>query len=225
MKRIRIPVTDKEETSAVLSLPTGKARSTAIVVAHGAGNDMNTPLLEAFSEGLAGAGYPTLRFNFLYREHGKKAPDSPAVLEKTWLAAHRFMNESSGLEVSTFVAAGKSMGGRIASQMVASGILPAAGLVFLGYPLHPAGSREKLRDAHLYDIMVPMLFFAGTRDPLCDLRLLDAVLKRLRHQWDLHTIEGGDHSFHVPKSAGLGDREIFSAIIKKTLEWLSKRME
>jgi predicted alpha/beta-hydrolase family hydrolase len=221
-KRVTIPITDKEQTSAILSIPEGIAKGTAIIVAHGAGNDMENQLLAAFSDGLAAAGYPTLRFNFLYKERGRKAPDSPAVLEGTWLAAYRFITESSGLNVDSVVAAGKSMGGRIASQMVASGLLPVTRLIFLGYPLHPANNKEKLRDAHLYKIAVPMLFFAGTRDPLCDLNLLDTVLKRLRHQWELHTIEGGDHSFHVPKSSGLTDEAVFAAIIKKTVEWLSR---
>jgi uncharacterized protein len=224
-KRVKIPVTDKEQTSAVLSIPEGMAKRTGIIVAHGAGNDMETPLLAAFSEGLATAGYPALRFNFLYKEHGRKAPDSTAVLEKAWLAAYRFIAESSDLSVDSVVVAGKSMGGRIASQMVASGLLPAARLIFLGYPLHPAGNREKLRDAHLYKITVPMLFFAGARDPLCDLGLLKTVLAKLQHPWNLHTIEGGDHSFHVPKSFGLNDGTIFAAIINRTLEWLSRSPE
>ena len=221
-KRVRIAVGGEEETSAILSIPGGKIARTAIIVAHGAGNDMETPLLAAFSDGLATAGYPALRFNFLYKERGRKAPDSPAVLEKTWLAAYRFIKESSGLEVDSVVAAGKSMGGRIASQMVASGLLPASRLIFLGYPLHPADNKEKLRDAHLYKIAVPMLFFAGTRDPLCDLTLLKSVLKKLAHPWDLYTIEGGDHSFHVPKSLGMRDEAIFAAIVNKTLDWLSQ---
>jgi predicted alpha/beta-hydrolase family hydrolase len=222
-KRVEIPVTGKEQTSAILSIPEGiAAKRSAIIVAHGAGNDMETPLLAAFTEGLAAAGHPTLRFNFLYRERGGKAPDSPAVLERTWLAAYSFITESSGLNIDSVVAAGKSMGGRIASQMVSSGLLPAARLVFLGYPLHPANNKEKLRDAHLYKITIPMLFFAGTRDPLCDLTLLEMVLKRLQSPWDLHTIEGGDHSFHVPKSSSLNDEAIFAAIIKKTVEWLSQ---
>jgi uncharacterized protein len=218
-KRVIIPV-NEEKTSAILSVPEGIAKKTGIIVAHGAGNDMETPLLAAFSDGLAVEGYPTLRFNFLYKERGRKAPDTPAVLEKTWLAAYRFMAESSGFNLDTIVAAGKSMGGRIASQMVASGLLPAQRFIFLGYPLHPAGNQEKLRDAHLYQIAVPMLFFAGTRDPLCDLSLLNSVLKRLKHPWELYTIDGGDHSFHVPKSFSLKDEEVFSAIINKTLEWL-----
>jgi uncharacterized protein len=220
IKRVKIPVTEKEDTSGILSLPEGIAKRIAIIVAHGAGNDMETPLLVSFSEGLAASGHPTLRFNFLYKERGQKAPDSPTVLERTWQAAYRFMSESSGLNIDYLVAAGKSMGGRIASQMVASGHLPAARLIFLGYPLHPAGNREKLRDAHLYEIKVPMLFFAGTRDPLCDLTLLGTVLGRLNSPWELYTVEGGDHSFHVPKSSGLTDEAVFSGITTKTVEWL-----
>ncbi len=220
MERVKIPVAGEGETSAVISIPPEEAGKTTIIVAHGAGNDMENPLLAEFSRGLAASGHPSMRFNFLYKERGRKAPDSPAVLEKTWLAAYRFMTESSGLKVDSVVAAGKSMGGRIASQMVASGLLPASRLIFLGYPLHPAGSKEKLRDAHLYKIAIPMLFFAGTRDPLCDLTLLKSVLKKLAHPWDLYTIEGGDHSFHVPKSSGLKEEEIFSSIVNKTLKWL-----
>jgi hypothetical protein len=104
--------------------------------------------------------------------------------------------------------------------MAAEGILPAEGLIFLGYPLHPPGKKEKLRDAHLYRITVPMLFFAGTRDSLCDLGLLRGVLERLAAPCRLETIEGGDHSFRVPKAAGLPEREVHRRITEHTRRWL-----
>ncbi len=219
-RKMTIPVEGRGQTSGVLSVPEQSTKGTAVIIAHGAGNDMDMPLISAFSDGLAAAGYPALRFNFIYTEHGRKAPDRQEVLEDAWLAAYRFLIESPGLTIDAVVAAGKSMGGRVASQMVASGLLPAKRLVFLGYPLHPADNKEKLRDAHLYEINIPMLFFAGTRDPLCDLALLKAVLARLRAPWELHTVEGGDHSFHVPKSLGMTDEAIFRSITGKTLEWL-----
>lgn len=112
------------------------------------------------------------------------------------------------------------MGGRIASQLAARGDLPVGALLFLGYPLHGAGDKERLRDGHLYEITLPMLFFAGTRDPLRDAEKLQSVLTRLNAPWSLETIEGGDHSFHVPKKAGRRDEEIFSGIVKRTADWL-----
>jgi predicted alpha/beta-hydrolase family hydrolase len=94
-------------------------------------------------------------------------------------------------------------------------------MVFLGYPLHPPGDKEKLRVAHLFQIRVPMLFFAGTRDSLCDPSLLRKTLKKLSVPWDLEVIEGGDHSFHVPQSSGLTEEAIFGRILQKTVEWLA----
>lgn len=221
-KRLSIPVEGKGQTSGILSMPEGPRKKTAIIVAHGAGNDMNNPLLASFAEGLSASGYPTLRFNFLYKEHGGKAPDTEETLIKVWQSAYRTLGEVPGLDVDVRIAAGKSMGGRIASQMVADGLLRLERLIFLGYPLHSVNNKEKLRDTHLYQIKIPMLFFAGTRDPLCDLGRLETVLKKLRAPWDLHTIEGGDHSFHVPKSTGKRDEDIYQTIIEKTLDWLSQ---
>jgi hypothetical protein len=219
-ENVSIPLGEMEHTSAIITLPGGDIKRTGVIVAHGAGNDMNTPLLKAFSEGLAAAGYPTLRFNFLYREHGRKAPDKYETLAETWATAAAFFRERLSQRIDSWVAAGKSMGGRVASQMVADGLLAADGLIFLGYPLHPAGNQERLRDAHLYRITVPMLFFAGTRDPLCDSARLRLVLDHITAAWNLHIIEGGDHSFHVPKSAGTSEAEIYHDIVRETVRWL-----
>jgi hypothetical protein len=91
---------------------------------------------------------------------------------------------------------GKSLGGRIASMCVADG-MPAAGLVFLGYPLHPPGKPERIRDEHLYRIQVPMLFLHGTADPFARPTLLAEVVRKLGERATLEQIEGGDHSFNV----------------------------
>jgi predicted alpha/beta-hydrolase family hydrolase len=218
---ISIPVDGGEATSGILARPDGSSeKKPGVIVAHGAGNNMHTPFLAVFSEGLARAGYPVLRFNFLYAEHGRKAPDKAAALERTWLAAFKFFKEVLGSSTGSYVAAGKSMGGRIASQMVAESRLSVDRLVFLGYPLHPPGNKEKLRDTHLYQIHIPMLFFAGTRDPLCDTGLLNGVLKNLKAPWEVFSIQGGDHSFHVPKSAGFTGNDVYGRIVTKTIEWL-----
>ncbi|OPY78608.1 MAG: Alpha/beta hydrolase family protein [Syntrophorhabdus sp. PtaU1.Bin153] len=220
-KNTIIPTGNDEHTSGILLVPEEGSRRIAVIVAHGAGNDMNTPLIVSFSEGLAKAGYPTLRFNFLYKDRGKKAPDRQETLVQTWQSAYRFAADTLGTDVDSWVAAGKSMGGRVASEMVSDGLLPVDRLILLGYPLHPSDNKEKLRDAHLRKIEIPMLFFAGTRDPLCNMEKLDGVLKQLRAPWDLRIIEGGDHSFHVPRGARIQDEEIFGQITAKTLEWLA----
>jgi hypothetical protein len=195
-------------------------KSTGVITAHGAGNDMENALLAAFTDGLAGAGYPALRFNFPYKEKGLKAPDKPKTLEDTWSAVYRYFREESSVKVNHIIAAGKSMGGRIASQMAAEKILRAEGLIFLGYPLHPANDYSKIRDAHLYNIELPMLFFAGTRDPLCDLSKLQTVLAKLSAPWTLDIIEGGDHSFHIPKAMGISESGVFDRIVKTATQWI-----
>ena len=220
--RLTIPVSKGESVSGLLTTPANKKKvySAGIITAHGAGNDMENDLLAAFAEGMAHAGYPVLRFNFPYKEKNLKAPDKPGMLEDTWAAAWRYFKEDSPIKVKHLIAAGKSMGGRIASQMAAVGKLPAEGLIFLGYPLHPASDRSKIRDAHLYHVKMPMLFFAGTRDTLCDLNILQSVLDKLSARWELEIIEGGYHSFHVPKSMGIPESEIYHRIVKRTTRWM-----
>jgi len=221
-KKLTIPVTKDESVSAILTMPPNKKRmySAGVITAHGAGNDMENDLLVPFTDGLAKAGYPALRFNFPYKEKGLKAPDNPKKLEDTWAAVYRYFKEDSTVHVNHIIAAGKSMGGRLASQMAAERKLPVEGLIFLGYPLRPAGDQSKIRDAHLYDIEIPMLFFAGTRDSLCDIAKLQSVLKKLSAPWKLEIIEGGDHSFHIPKSMGITKSEIFDRIVKTAKQWI-----
>jgi len=221
-KSVHIAIDDEASVSGLLHAPEHPEgrEHTAVILAHGAGNDMNNPLLAAVSHRLADEGFTALRFNFPYKEKGKKAPDSQAVLIRTWRAAERFLREESGVRVGRLICGGKSMGGRIASQMTAEWLLACDGLVFLGYPLHPAGKKDRLRDAHLYGLHVPMLFFAGTRDPLCDLDLLRGVLSRVDVPCILETVDGGDHSFNVPKSTGLSRETVYGQIAARTVEWV-----
>jgi predicted alpha/beta-hydrolase family hydrolase len=183
-------VTERGEVSAALSGPAKGAP--LLVLAHGAGRDLEDPLLVGFAEALAAASVSCLRFNFPYRELGRKAPDPEPVLRATWEGAF-----GRGLELGTPVwAGGKSLGGRIASMVVADG-LPAVGLIFVGYPLHPPGKPERIRDAHLPSIRVPMLFLQGTKDPFAQWDLLEQTMSRLGKRATLHAVEGGDHSFRV----------------------------
>lgn len=163
-----------------------------LVLAHGAGNDLKAPLLAGAAEALARRGVACLRFNFPYREAGRKGPDPESVLRQAWRAAFERAEE---LADRVWVG-GKSLGGRIASLLVAEG-MAAAGLVFVGYPLHAPGRHERVRDAHLDAIRVPMLFLQGTADPFARWDLLQATVARLGRRAKLHPVEGGDHSFRV----------------------------
>ena len=216
-----IPIGEGKQVSGVLSLP-DRDGNKGVILAHGAGNDMNQPMIVFLAEGLARAGYLTLRFNFLYKEEGRNAPDRQEMLYLAWQGAYRFLREHPVYSTEHITAAGKSMGGRIASQMVADGRLSVEQLIFLGYPLHAPGRKDRLRSEHLDKIEIPMRFFAGTRDQLCDLELLREVLSRLRAPWDLEIIEGGDHSFNVPKVMGTDLQKVYGRILSKALTWLGE---
>jgi len=217
-----IPINEEVYVSGVMSIPEGyqKSHGKAVILAHGAGIDMSQSLLGFFAAGLSHAGYLTLRFNFPYKDKGKRAPDPPKKLEATWLSVYSFLKDHPEYGTEHIIAAGKSMGGRIASQLVSDGRLPVEKLIFLGYPLHPPGRTEKLRDSHLYTIKIPMLFFAGTRDSLCNLEKLTGVLNKLSAPWELNIIEGGDHSFRTPKSMGLSETEVYINLLYDAVTWL-----
>jgi predicted alpha/beta-hydrolase family hydrolase len=154
---------------------------------------MRNPMLDGFAAGVAAAGVACLRFNFLYSEAGRRSPDREPLLREAWHEAFDRGREIGG----PAWAGGKSMGGRIASMMVADGELDAAGLVLVGFPLHPPGKPDRLRDQHLDGIGVPMLWLQGTADPFGRWDLLEGVVGRLGDRALLHRVEGGDHSFRV----------------------------
>jgi len=184
--------TAKGPVSGLWGGPAG-ARA-AVVLGHGAGGTMESPLFDGFCACLDTAELDTLRFNFPYAEQGRKAPDrAPALIEafNAAMAAARERDPNRPV-----FAGGKSMGGRMASMAVAEG-MEAAGLIFIGYPLHPPGNPEKIRDEHLYGIRVPMLFLQGTEDPFARWELLESVVQRLGSWAQLHRVAGGDHSFRV----------------------------
>jgi predicted alpha/beta-hydrolase family hydrolase len=154
---------------------------------------MRTVLLDGFAAGLSTAGVSCLRFTFAYSEAGKRSPDREPALRAVWRAAF-----DRGTDLGDPVwAGGKSLGGRIASMMAADGEIDAAGLVLVGYPLHPPGKPERLRDEHLGRVSVPMLFLQGTADPFARWDLVTKVLDRLGDRASLHPVDGGDHSFRV----------------------------
>lgn len=211
---------DRIETpaGAVSCAVDGPPRSAVtIVLAPGAGADMRHEFMEFFARGLGELGLRVVRFNFAYAEQGRRSPDRQPVLEDTYRAVLAHVRRT--LEPKALVAGGKSMGGRIASHVAATGE-PVDGLVFLGYPLHPPGKPERVRDAHLYDITAPMLFVEGTRDPFCPLPTLEKVRSQLAARSELHVVEDGDHSLKVRKSSGRSTDEAWREAVAATAEWV-----
>jgi predicted alpha/beta-hydrolase family hydrolase len=190
---------------------------TIVVLAHGAGSPMDSPYMEAFAEGLAAAEVRVVRFNFLYSQAGKRAPDRGPVLEQTFEGILEYVRAE--WSPPRLVAGGKSLGGRIASQIAARGV-ECDGLVFLGYPLHPPGRPDRMRDEHLYDLAVPMLFVEGTRDPFCPLPTLEKVVAGLRGPARIAVIEDGDHSLKVPKSSGRSTEGAWAEGVAAVVAWL-----
>jgi predicted alpha/beta-hydrolase family hydrolase len=212
---IRIPVQDLSVTASLHG--TG---GTIVVLGHGAGGDRRTPLLVRFAEALAASGRGALLYNFPYTDARRRAPDPPDVLEATARAVGD--HARGALRARRLVLGGKSMGGRIASQAVAKGA-DADGLLFLGYPLHPPGRPETLRDRHLPAVRVPMLFLQGTRDTFARWDLLERVVARLGDTASLHRIEEADHSFRVPRRTGRTAADVEAEMVEAALSWLAAR--
>lgn len=185
--------------------------TTYLVLGHGAGGNLYTPGLSKFAAVLAVRGVGAVRFNFPYAEARRKVPDPRPKLEACYRAVAGQISERA----SRLFLGGRSMGGRIASHVVAGGF-PAAGLVFLSYPLHPPGQPERLRDAHLGKISVPMLFLQGSRDAFAQPDLLARTIRTLPTA-TLHTIEGGDHSLTVRERTA---DDIVEELADATVDWI-----
>jgi predicted alpha/beta-hydrolase family hydrolase len=205
--------------SAATSASLHGAGRTVVVLGHGAGGSRQTPMLVDLAESLAASGRAALLYNFPYTERGARRPDPPSVLESAAREAADLALEKSGAE--KVVMGGRSMGGRIASQVVASGAR-ADGLAFLAYPLHPPGRHEKRREAHLPDIAAPMLFVQGTRDAFARPDLLHGLIERLADRAELHSVEGADHSFRVLKRSGRTPDDVADEVRSALLGWLER---
>jgi predicted alpha/beta-hydrolase family hydrolase len=192
-----------------------------LVVAHGAGAGMTHPFLEDLCQALARQRVATFRFQFPYTEAGRRAPDRAPRLKATVAAA--LVEARRATRSLPVYAGGKSMGGRMSSMLLAErGDLDAAGLVFFGFPLHAPGKPGSERAAHLSDVGVPMLFLQGTRDRLADLGRLRPVIRELGERATLHVIEGGDHSFVVPKRSGRSRDDVLEELAATTAAWIER---
>ena len=196
----------------------GPGSDDALILSQGAGEGMDHPFMTTVARQLA-ASLAVVRFNFAYIGARKKAPDRQPVLEETFLSVVDQVRAE--LDPRRLFLGGKSMGGRIASHLVASGTR-CDGLLFLGYPLHPPGRPDRLRDAHLYEISAPMLFVEGTRDPFCPLDTLEHVRAKLKAPHELVVVEDGDHSFKVRNSSGRSSDEALIEVTDAIKGWLRR---
>jgi predicted alpha/beta-hydrolase family hydrolase len=211
--KLTIAVGDSHRVSGLLQVP---SRALACyVLAHGAGAGMTHPSLAGAAVELAERGIATLRYQFPYMEAGAKRPDPPALAQATVRAAVA----EAGRQVPDLplIAGGRSFGGRMTSQAQSAEPLPGVrGLVFLAFPLHPAGRPADDRAGHLFEVQIPMLFLQGTNDALADLQLLEPLVDRLGPRATLKLLADADHSFHVPARTGRKDadvrREVFDAL-------------
>lgn len=216
-KELTIAVDASRRVSALLGAP-ADARA-CYVLAHGAGAGMRHPFMAQIAEALAARGIATLRYQFPYMEQGSRRPDVPAVAHAAVRAA--VAEAARAMPGVALVAGGKSFGGRMTSQAQAATPLSGVrGLVFLGFPLHPAGKPSDERAAHLADVRVPMLFLQGTRDDLAELSLLRPVVERLGSNARLVLFDDADHSFHVPARSGRKDADVLAALADAISAWI-----
>lgn len=215
---LSIEVKPAVRVSALLQMPT--QAQACFVFGHGAGAGMNHSFMNDLSAALGARNIGTLRYQFPYMENGSKRPDPPALCHATIRAAAEEAKKQ--LPGVALIAGGKSFGGRMTSQ--AQAVKPLSdvkGLVFVGFPLHPAKKPASERGAHLADVKVSMLFLQGTRDDLADLTLLEPLVQRLGTVATLKKIDGADHSFHVLARSGRNDREVLDELADTIARWIS----
>jgi len=194
---------------------------TVFICAHGAGGNMLDGAMQKTAKALTARGVSVVRFNFLYKERKSGRPDTMPVLQKCYSAVvDRVRSE---LKPKKIVIGGRSMGGRAASMMAAEAF-DCDGLLLYAYPLHPPGQPQKLRDAHLSSIKVPVLCFNGTRDPFCTPALMDKAIASVTTDWTMRWIEGADHSFHVLKSSGRNDAQVMDEIADTSASWIRSKV-
>lgn len=217
---VTIPVGDGS-VSGLLFRPDGA--KALYLFAHGAGVGMAHPSLEANARGLAERGIATLRYQFPYMEKGSNRPDPPKVAHAAVRAAAAMATSLAG-NLPLF-AGGRSYGGRMTSQAQAlSPIAGVRGLVFLGFPLHPAGAPAIDRGDHLANVRVPMLFVSGDRDALAEMSLLKSLVASLGDRAKLCMIEDGDHSLEVRAKSGRTSEEAQGEVLDAVVEWMEEQM-
>ena len=213
-EQLAIPVSAEGTVSALRTEPDGSPSTRLFVYAPGAGSNMNDPFGAYATYRLAAEGFPVVRFQFPYMEAGRRRPDRTPVLEDTW---RRVLDAVRAPDLRLTVG-GRSMGGRIASQVVAQGVDVDA-LALFAYPLHPPGKPDQRRDAHLPDIDVPTLFCSGTRDDFATPEELQAAAACVPRAL-VYVLDGANHGFSVLKSSGKTRQDVWAEAVDATLAWL-----
>jgi predicted alpha/beta-hydrolase family hydrolase len=217
--KLTVQVNEAESVTAMLYPAAKNNRAgVTIILGHGAGADQMSGFMRMAAAGLAARGLDAMTFNFLYKEQKRGAPDPKAKLELCYRAVIDAARQQKKLKENKLVIGGKSMGGRIASQVAAEDSEGIAGLVYLGYPLHPPGRFDKLRDEHLPKIKAPMLFVQGSRDAFGTEDEIKAIIKKHRLQADLYVVASGDHSFKVPKSVK-PQQQVYEEVMDEVTRW------
>jgi uncharacterized protein len=213
---VSIIVNDEHTVSGILLAP-ARARA-CYLFAHGAGAGMAHPFMDVVATELGERSIATFRYQFPFMERRARRPDPPKLAQATVRAAAA---EAARLAPTLpLVAGGKSFGGRMTSQAQAASPLPGVrGLIFLGFPLHPARLPSDERAMHLFDVQVPMLFLQGARDELADVKLLQQVTKRLGERASLRVYQDADHSFHIPARIRRNDANVRSEMLDALVAW------
>ena len=209
-------------TALVYSPPEPSRRAATLILAHGAGAPQSSAFMVDFARGLARRGCQAVTFNFPYTEQGRRLPDRAPTLEACFRDVIAAIRARADLGTGPLVIGGKSMGGRIASHLAAQGLADLAGLVALGYPLHPPGRPEQLRAEHLARIRQPMLIVQGSRDAFGTPEALRPALVPLGATATLQVVEGGDHSFKVPKRGPITQEEVFERVQDEIARWIGR---
>jgi hypothetical protein len=195
----------------------------ALILAHGAGAGQLHPFMVRFGHALSALNIDIVTFNFLYTAQRRRLPDRGPVLEACYRSVVQAVTDRVESARTHLFIGGKSMGGRIATQIAADAgaALPIHGLVLLGYPLHPPGRPEQRRDRHLPAVARPMLFVQGNRDTFGTPAELTSVLSGLTPPPALHIVEGGDHSFALPRKDSARQASIFEDVQRAIVDWIS----
>jgi predicted alpha/beta-hydrolase family hydrolase len=216
---LRIEVNDQDAVTAlVYSASKPKRQGVTMILGHGAGANQLSGFMRMVAAGLAERGLDVVTFNFLYSEQGRKVPDPKPRLEGCYRAVIDHVLGHRSLKKNRLVIGGKSMGGRIGSQVAAMDGANIAGLVFLGYPLHPPGRPDKLRAEHFKDITAPLLFVQGSRDAFGTPDEIHEATKKMKLRATFYVVEGGDHSFKVPKSVA-PQEVVYEKVMNEIAEW------
>jgi predicted alpha/beta-hydrolase family hydrolase len=199
----------------------GTSAGAALILAHGAGAGQRSTFMVDFAAALSDLGIDVVTFNFPYIDQGRKIPDRAPALEACYRAVILAVRAELESAKRLLCVGGKSMGGRIATQVAAADpSLPVAGLVLLGYPLHPPGKPEEKRDKHLPAVGRPMLFVQGTRDAFGTPDELTPIVQALQPRPTLHPVPQGDHSFKLSKRDPAAQAAVYTAIQRAIAVWI-----